>query len=59
MNATLDLAAMEERVKTFQEATDVNAGQDSWASNVKSVGNLHPKYFIFVFVKVVSSLFYA
>ena len=50
---------MEERVKTFQEATDVNAGQDSWASNVKSVGNLHPKYFIFVFVKVVSSLFYA
>ena len=49
MNATVDLAGMEERVKTFQEATDVNASQDSWASNVKLVGNLHPNYFMFVF----------
>ena len=49
MNATVDLARMEERVKTFQEATDVNASQDSWASNVKLVGNLHPNYFMFVF----------
>ena len=37
MNVTLDLVAMEERVKTFQEATDVNASQDSLATTVKSV----------------------
>ena len=55
MNATVDLAGMEERVKTFQEATDVNASQDSWASNVKLVDNLHPNYFMFVFCE---SLFF-
>ena len=49
MNVPLDLVAMEERVKTFQEATDVNASQDFWASNVKLVSNLHPNYFMFVF----------
>ena len=37
MNVTLDLVAMEERVKTFQEATDVSASQDSLATTVKSV----------------------
>ena len=55
MNATVDLAGMEERVKTFQEVTDVNASQDSWASNVKLVDNLHPNYFMFVFCE---SLFF-
>jgi len=37
MNVTLDLAAMEELVKIFQEALNVNASQDFLASIVKSV----------------------
>ena len=45
MNVTLDLVAMEERVKTFQEATDANASQDSLATNVKSVRIVHTYVF--------------
>ena len=41
MNVRLDLVAMEERVKTFQEATDANASQDFLATTVKSVRIVH------------------
>ena len=41
MSVPLDLVAMEEPVKTCQEATNVNAGLDTWAMTVKSVHNLH------------------
>ena len=41
MSVPLDLVAMEEHVKTFQEATNVNASLDSWAMTVKSVHILH------------------
>jgi len=41
MNVTPDLVAMEERVKTFQEATNANASQDSLATTVKSVRIVH------------------
>ena len=45
MNVTLDLVAMEERVKTFQEATDANASQDFLATTVKSVRIVHTYVF--------------
>ena len=37
MNVSPDLAETAERVKIYQEATDVNANQDSWENIVKSV----------------------
>ena len=38
MNASPDLALMEERVRTYQEATDVNVDRDFWESIAKLVG---------------------
>ena len=40
-NVILDLVAMVERVRIFQEATDANAEQDSLVNTVKSVNNLN------------------
>ena len=40
-NVILDLVAMVELVRIFQEATDANAGQDSLVNTVKSVNNLN------------------
>ena len=37
MNVSPDLAETAERVKIYQEATDVNANQDSWGNIVRSV----------------------
>ena len=54
MNATLDLVAMEERVKTFQEATNANASQDFSATTVKSVRIVHT-YVFFHFFFILSS----
>ena len=50
MNATLDLVAMEERVKTFQEATNANASQDFSATTVKSVRIVHTYVFFHFFL---------
>lgn len=50
MNVTLDLVAMEERVKTFQEATDANANQDFLATTVKSVRIVHTYVFFSFFI---------
>ena len=41
MSVPLDRVTIGEDVKTFQEATSVNASQDSWAMTVKSVHILH------------------
>ena len=49
MNVTLDLVAMEERVKTFQEATNANASQDFSATTVKSVRIAHTYVFFHFF----------
>ena len=43
MNAARDLALMVERVRICQEATDVDADQDSWASTARQVSK--PKFF--------------
>ena len=40
-NVILDLVAMVERVRIFQEATDANAEQDSLVNTVKSVHTLN------------------
>lgn len=40
-NVILDLVAMVELVRIFQEATDANAEQDSLVNTVKSVNNLN------------------
>ena len=55
MNVTLDLVAMEECVKTFQEATDANANQDFLATTVKSVRIVHT-YVLFSFFILSSTL---
>ena len=40
-NVVLDLVAMVERVRIFQEATDADAEQDSLVNTVKSVHTLN------------------
>ena len=40
MNAARDLALMVERVRICQEATNVDADQDSWASTARQVSGV-------------------
>lgn len=54
MNVSRDLAVMEELVRIWQEATDVNVNQDFWANTAKPVRfELFVLYQRFIFVSLV------